>query len=168
MNATPAMTKKIRDLARDAYDQYGFLRKEYKDGHGNGSFRSVTLADGVAIKFARSGKYTVHNRVEWDAWHKFPKSIQCISAKPFCISTCSRVMAVELIPQTLNDAYSNGDRGYYASDLSAFNESLRELLEDNGFSEGEVSALMVDNHANNVGVRDNGDLCWIDYAGYAD
>ena len=166
MHATPKMSKKIRDLAKDAYEGDS-LRSAYRGR--SGSFRSVIVKDGIAIKFAFTEEYAAHNRTEWNAWRKLPESVRRITAKPFCISSCGRVMAVELVPQTLYDEYKKGYRDNYSCDLDEFNDHLKNLLGDSGlFSQEEIRSLMTDNHANNVGVRDNGDLCWIDYAGFAD
>ncbi len=162
MNATPAMSKKIRNLAAKAYDEDGCLRGRYAPKL-RGSYRAVKIEDDFAIKFAWNDSFAAHNRVEWDAWRSFPKSVQAISAKPFCISSCGRVMAVELVATTV-------DRrgGEFWEELSQFNQNLKDLLKASGFEDEQIRSLMVDNHGGNVGVRDNGDLCWIDYAGYAD
>jgi hypothetical protein len=164
-HSTPKISKMIRDLARDAYCKEGHLKKEYRDRHGLGMFRSVLLREGVAIKFARSDRYIEMNRGEWGSWMRMPKVLRELSAKPLCISSCGRVMAVELIPETLSQ---HGDKhgDPYHMRLRDFNKKLKELLENSGiFTTWEIGALMSDNHANNIGVRENGELCWIDYAG---
>jgi hypothetical protein len=167
------ITKMVRNLASEAYEELfdtrpGFMtmRADYEDGHGLGCFRSVILREGVAIKLVRSDRYIDMNRAEWDMWLKLPPSLRVITAKPLCISNCGRVMAVELVPQTLAQDYYANNRDHYETDLREFNSDLRVLLQDSGlFDETQIRHLMMDNHANNVGVRENGELCWIDYAG---
>lgn len=163
-NATPKMSKKIRDLAAKAYDDYGQLRRNFTP-KTSGSFRAVLVEDGVAIKFALTDSEAAHNRAEWDAWRSFPASVQRITAKPFCISACGRVMAVEAVETTLA---KDPNRDYYCTDLDEFNSNLKSLLQDGGFDEDQIQYLLSDNHANNIGVREDGDLCWIDYASWAE
>lgn len=160
------LTKRIRDLALTAYKD-GYLRHEFSDVESaHGAFRSVLIEDDIAIKFARYDRYASHNRAEWATWHRMSESVQRITAKPLCISNCGRVLAVELVPMTLRQDYNNDNRPNLHMDLRHFNDNLKTLLEESGFSSDEVRELVSDNHAGNVGIRENGDLCWIDYACY--
>ena len=70
-------------------------------------------------------------------------------------------MAVELIPETLRQHNPN-----CSMQLLDFNKKLKNLLENSGlFTKWEIGTMTGDNHAANIGVRENGELCWIDYAG---
>lgn len=161
------LTKRIRDLANTAYEN-GSLRHEFSDSeHACGASRSVRIEDGIAIKFARYDRYASHNKAEWATWHRMSESVQKITAKPLCISNCGRVLAVEMVPLTLRQDFNNNNRPNYLIDLLHFNDKLKALLEESGFSGNEIRELLGDNHASNIGVRENGDLCWIDYASWS-
>ncbi len=160
------LTKMVRDLANTAYVD-GSLRHSFSDSEtACGAFRSVRIEEGIALKFARRDRYASHNKAEWDVWHKMSKSAQKVTAKPLCISNCGRILAMEAVPLTLRQDYNNENRPSFAIDLRHFNDILRTLLEESGFSSDETRELIGDNHASNVGVRENGDLCWIDYASW--
>lgn len=168
MFATPKITKRIRDLAHEFYDsndRWGdLLTGKFGPDRSSGSYRMVIVEDGIAIKFALNNAYAAHNRAEWDLWRSFPKSVQEITTKPFCISKCGRVMAMELVSTTVAKSDDHVE-----ADGDKFNDRLKLLLKESGmFSAYEIRGLTTDNHNNNIGVRENGDLCWIDFAAYAD
>lgn len=161
------LTKIVRDLARTAYNEQGSLCYRFENSESaHGSFRSVLIENGVAIKLARYDRYASHNKAEWETWHRMSESVQRITAKPLCISNCGRVLAMEAVPLTLRQDYNNENRPSYQIDLRHFNDTLKTLLEESGFSSDEVRELIGDNHASNIGIRENGDLCWIDYASW--
>jgi len=175
-HTTPQISKMVRDLALESYGDNGYLHDHVEyDVHG--AFRAVRVFDGFAIKFARASYQAVQNRAEWDTYRKFPESVKTVAAKPICISKCGRVMAIEAVTTTLRAAHRDDNRGggqpewweTEQTELCEFNEKLLALLtRDGGFSDDEIRTLMCDNHGNNIGVRENGELCWIDYAAYAE
>jgi len=165
MHATLKLTKRINEIAQAAYDAHGWMNNGYDEHESaSGLFRIVFIENGVAIKLARYGYYASHNRAEWDTYRKLPASVQAITAKPICISACGRVMAIELVATTLGKrAEKTGEASY--ADRNKFNALLKKLLLESGlFPLCEINILLADNHHNNIGVRDNGDLVWIDYA----
>lgn len=164
MNATLKLTKRINEIAKAAYDNYGYINNGYdKYQTASGCFRIVFIENGVAIKLARSSDYAMMNRREWDTYRKFPANVQTITAKPICISACSRVMAIELVATTLGKRKTAHDP---APERAEFNARLKKLLLESGlFPMREINGLLSDNHLNNIGVRENGELVWIDYAG---
>lgn len=164
-HATSKLTKLVRNLATDAYDHHGYLKNGYDDNTGKGSFRSCIFREKVAIKLSRREDGVNMNRREWDLFASFPNNIKSLTAKPLAISSYGRVMAIEMISGgTLSDwEKETGCRS--TKKLKEFNEKLKELLQINGLDDDQIHALIFDNHANNVAVRDNGELCWIDFAG---
>ncbi len=175
-HTTPQISKMVRDLALESYRHDGYLHDDVEyDKHG--AFRAVRVHDGFAIKFARNSNHAVQNRAEWKTYFKLPESVRAITAKPLCISACGRVMAIEAVTTTLRAAHRDDNRGGRPAEwwetedveLCEFNKKLIALLtKDGGFSDNEIESLVCDNHGNNIGVRENGELCWIDYAAYAE
>lgn len=103
----------------------------------------------------------MYNRKEWDTYRKFPESVKAITAKPICISKCGRVMAIELVATTLSKRKKQDP----TLERQEFNARLKKLLTESGlFEVNEIRHLLSDNHVGNIGVRENGELVWIDYA----
>ena len=76
-HSTPALSKTIRDLARKAYKENGYLRPEYMDRRPSpGVYRSVLLRNGIAIKFSRNDHYASMNREEWASWLRMPEVLR--------------------------------------------------------------------------------------------
>lgn len=162
------LTKMVRDLATTAYHDNGQLMSKVSDTHAAaGMYRSVQIEDEMVVKFARNTCHAGHNKAEWAVYHRMSKDLREVTAKPLCISSCGKVMAMELIPETLRQRANDGRIGI-CTELEDFNSNLKDLLEASGFSHSEISDLTSDNHPSNVGVRENGDLCWIDYASWGD
>lgn len=165
MHATPKITKRVKELAKDAFDAHGMVKSEYVDYGKTGCYRSVYVENGIAYKLSREDDAIHTNRQEWETWQTLPESVRKVTAKPLAISNCGRVIAFECIPETVSQWGERTDNFYtWRDDLRAFNRNLKRLLEENGFSRDEIMALLDDNHGNNVGVRENGDLVWIDFA----
>lgn len=126
---------------------------------GNGCTRwvfEITYEDkAYAVKFAFHSNR--HNRRERRAWRTASEEVRAMMAEVYSISTCGRVLAMELVPDTLSTA----DRWNECRD---WNQDLRNALEASGFTPNEVSCKIVDNHPDNIGVRENGEVVWIDYA----
>lgn len=165
MNATLKLTKRINEIAKAAYDARGDVNDGY-DAHeiAHGAFRVVFIENGVAIKLARNTDYGYMNRREWDNYRKFSAGVKAITAKPICISACGCVMAIELVPMTL---WNSRNHRIAERDCNEFNQKLKNMLKMSGvFTAREIDQLVRDNHENNIGVRENGDLIWIDYASY--
>lgn len=116
----------------------------------------------IAVKFANNDDYARNNRREYRNYRDMPQAVRDLMAEVFEISTCGRVIAFELIPYTLYDSPDHEDD--YANHGIKWNENLRKVLEAHGFSGSEVSQLTYDNHNKNIGVRENGDIVWLDYA----
>lgn len=158
--ATSKITKRVRELAATSYDEDGRC-KIHSPTHG--CYRTVIVENGVAYKFANWDRYAKHNRTEWNLYYRVSPSMRRMMAKPLAISSCGRVIAMELVPTTVARSdkhdYRDGDR---------FNTRLRDFLAAEGFSPGDIAALTSDNHNNNIGVREDGELCWIDYANWGD
>lgn len=163
MHATLKLTKRINEIAKVAYDKHGYINHGYDEHQtASGCFRVVFIENGVAIKLVRQGSYANYNRAEWDTYRKLPASVKAITAKPICISACSRVMAIELVATTLGKRKTVDP----TRERAEFNARLKKLLLESGlFPIREINELLSDNHANNIGVRENGELVWIDYAG---
>jgi hypothetical protein len=165
-HATAKLTKLVRNLATDAYDYRGYLKSGYDDNRGRGSFRACIFRDGVAIKLTRRESGVDMNRREWELFARLPDSVKSLTAKPLAISLCGRVMAIEMISGgTLSD-WEIETGCSPTGRLQKFNKKLEDLLAINGFDDVEIESLIIDNHENNVAIRDNGELCWIDFAAY--
>jgi hypothetical protein len=165
------ITKRVRELANTAYDADGCLLDEFQELNLGGCYRKVKIEDNVAYKLAYMG-CDEHNRHEWNLWEKLPISVRGITAKPLAISNCSNVLAMEYISGgTLRKSYEHlmDIDGQYPDKLhearDAFNAKLSDLLQQSGkFSTNQIKWMLNDNHASNIAVRANGELCWIDYA----
>lgn len=133
---------------------------------GGGCSRSVYQFEfegkTIAIKFALNQDCKAQNRREWKLYHMLPKNVQDMMAKPLAISTCGRLIAFEFIPETI--ARSDKYAGNYLHVLDTFNSELRIQLESFFDNPKQTRWVMTDNHANNIGVKENGDKVWIDYA----
>ena len=166
MHATLKLTKRIQEIADAAYDDHGDICNGYDEHQiAAGCFRVVFIENGVAIKLARFTRYASYNRKEWDMYRKFPKSVKAITTKPICISKCGRVMAIELVATTLGKRARDTGEGS-EPDRHEFNARLKKLLTESGlFKRDETLNLLSDNHPGNIGVRENGELVWIDFAG---
>jgi len=167
-------TKRVRELASTAFCEEGYLLDTMlRHTKAEGCSRSILIEGNVVYKLAQGPSDGNHNWSEWSLWNKLPENVRAITAKPLAISKCNMVIAMEYISGgTLRKSYE--DRmdadGYYPTDLekdkNAFNQKLRDLLEKSEkFSKHEIAVMMSDNHASNIAVRANGELCWIDYAG---
>lgn len=170
LHATPKTQQRVSGLAESAYDEDGELREIFRNRNRQGEYRTVIIEGGMAIKFARHSEHATHNQREWDYYWRFPENVQQLVAKPYAISDCGCVMAVELVPKTLADVFDQfcgmTDRLLKRSNVErAFNLQLKTLLTESGlFDRDEVSILMSDNHSRNIGQRPNGEWVWIDYA----
>jgi hypothetical protein len=155
--ATSKITKRVRELAATSYDANGRCNRNSRI---YGCYREVIVENGVAYKLARHDHYADHNRTEWNLYHRVSPSMRAMMAKPLAISSCGRVLAMEVIPSTV----ARSDRSPIEG--SRFNDRLRKLLKAEGFGANEIADLLSDNHNNNIGVRENGELCWLDYASW--
>lgn len=111
-----------------------------------------------AVKFVHNECYSRDNRREARAWRVASKDTRTLMAEVYGTSTCGRVLAMELVPQTLRQAGS--PFGVY----DKWTIALRNALEKDGWDYNETGERMIDNHFSNIGVRENGDVVWIDYA----
>lgn len=129
---------------------------------GGGASRCVfeiTYEDETyAIKFVYRESYSPDNRYEARAWRIASKGTRTLMAEVYGTSTCGRVLAMEKVPQTLRQAGSPFDV------YRKWTRDLRNALQKDGWNDVETADRMVDNHFNNIGVRENGDIVWIDYA----
>lgn len=116
----------------------------------------------IAVKFVWDNLWIDNNRREFRYYRNMPKPVQDLMAEVLGISTCGRVIAFELVPHTLLS--SPRYRGNTARHGRGWNQKLKDILKAHGFSWDEVYNLTSDNHYNNIGVRENGDIVWIDYA----
>lgn len=117
----------------------------------------ITYEDkAYAIKFSIY-RHNHHNRRESRAWKTASKEVRAMMAEVYNLSTCGRVLAMELVPETLEDS---GRR----NECNDWNRELLDALEASGFTFGEASSKIADNHSGNIGVRANGEVVWIDYA----
>lgn len=166
---TSKITARVRELARDCYDEDGYCTY-WEDNAPEGCYRRVIVDHeaGVVYKLARYSGYETCNRFEWDLYNEMSPSVQAMMAKPLAISSCGRVLAMELADK--GSLYKAWDRGAWTGDFNIahreFNDLLRETLLAVGVDENRVSDIMCDNHGNNIGVRANDSLCWIDYGCY--
>jgi len=129
---------------------------------GSGSTRVVYKIehDGktYAVKFASWRKANVYNRREAHAWNTFRETTKKYLAQVHAISTCGRVLAMELVSTTLYDAMRGDEAGQWNRQLQ------KQLEKGEAFSENQACGLVSDNASFNIGVRANGDIVWIDYA----
>ena len=158
------LKQRLCELATIAYPNGDFdssTLSEYDD-LGSGSTRKVVAIehDGkvYAVKFAYWQKANRYNRREARTWRTFREVTRRLLAEVHAISTCGRVLAMELIPQTLNDT----NRRHETCD---WNRNLRSQLENGeAMTYDEAANMISDNASFNIGVRANGEIVWIDYA----
>lgn len=118
----------------------------------------ITYEDtAYAVKFALSKRNQIHNRREERAWRTANKKVRAVMAEVYGTSTCGRVLAMELVPKTLEESDCE-------EVCEAWNDKLRNILEDSGLTYSEADIRVDDNHPGNIGVRANGEMIWIDYA----
>ena len=118
----------------------------------------------VAIKFMYNS-HTDDNLKEWRAWQIMPEDVRKMTAQPYAISRCGRVIAFEYIPQTAREFF--GDNPPMDQRITEFNKELRRgLFQKMGCDSGKIDQLLSDNRPDNIGVRSDGSLVWIDFASY--
>jgi hypothetical protein len=157
------LKQRLCELADLAYDKYGNFNSYTLDQYekvGGGSTRRVYKIEhngrAYAIKFALWEAARRYNRREARYWNTFHETTRRMMARVHAISTCGRVLAMELVPKTCEDAGLN---------VWEWNRELRMQLENSeGFTDRQATFLCADNFSFNVGVRANGDIVWIDYA----
>ena len=158
--------------AVNAYSKSGGLIRPYRNGHdqeiGSGHSRVVILQEfngiQIAIKFVFN-KRIDGNLKEWRAWHVMPESVRKMTAQPYAISQCGRVIAFEYIPQTAREFFS--DSPPMNQRITEFNKELkRGLFQKMACDEDKIDHLLRDNKPDNIGVRPDGSLVWIDFASF--
>lgn len=173
------MQEKVEQMARDWFDPDGHLDYDLMERSPSwtcGSFRSVVLdhKNGVVFKLSQHPRYEDNQR-EWDLYFKVSPEVQATMAKPLAISSCGKVLAMELIPDTvysrfypreeLSPGIALQKRTEMSNMLKTFDTDLGAALRRSRVPEKKIRFLLEDNHAANVGVREDGTLVWIDYAG---
>lgn len=160
---TEQIQETANKLSHSAYNGE-WIKSEYLTDYETGCFRVVDLIDGVIYKLARNKAYASYNQTEFTIYKKLPETVQEMTAEPIAISNDGSVLAMEYIPDSLQEAYA-GDWHY---SLDEFNKQIRLELEIAGWTKDEIIAATDDNHGKNIRVRANGELVWIDYAGCND
>lgn len=118
----------------------------------------MILRDGIAYKMALNTDQIANNRHEYMSFWQFPQSVRDLTTTPYYISKCGRVIAYEYVPTMLWD-----DRPRHDAEMTEFNNKLRELLKAGGMSHGDADDITGDNHGNNVGIRADDSLVWLDF-----
>ena len=156
------------ELATQHYEEKGYLDDDNIEAKrlGEGADRVVFLMEfegrEIAIKFVFQNTYARTNRFESRQYREMPQPVRDLMAEVFAISTCGRVIAFELLPYTLAGSPDHTGETYRIG--ADWNNNLKNVLSAHGFSKEEVYNLVADNHLNNLGVRENGDIVWLDYA----
>jgi hypothetical protein len=163
----------VEFLEHEALNAYsrseGLLRKyrQHDKKIGSGASRVVILQEFNNIKVAIKFVFNSHvddNLKEWRAWQTMSEDVREMTAQPYAISQCSRVIAFEYIPQTAREFLGDPTMDQRVID---FNNQLRQrLLQKMGCDLDKVNHLLRDNKPDNIGVRPDGSLVWIDFASY--
>lgn len=179
--ALKALNEFLTHDVPDAYDRRGRLLDKYRIHDkkiGSGSSRVVIMQEFGGIKIAIKMAYNNHmrdNLKEWDVWQAMPESVRDITAKPYAISKCNRAIAFEYIPQTVRECFGDPIEKYIDvgkwersriryPHIVDFNNRLKQLLKEAGYTSSQIRNLLRDNTPDNIGVRFDGSLVWIDFA----
>ncbi len=149
-----AQTAYNRTILKDEYSEWG----ENRHGVKAGCSRAMIKRNGVAYKLALSDYNVRINRKEYMSYWTFPASVRALCTQPYYISKCNKVIAYELMSETFYRS-----KGFSSDKLDEFNDKLRDLLMASGMDKNDARYAVADNHGNNVGVRENGELAWLDF-----
>lgn len=150
-------------LAETAYNGT-MIKNEYRSFGENkhksteGCSRAMITRNGVAYKLSLSEYNIRTNRKEYMSYWTFPASVRALCTQPYYISKCGKVIAYELVPETFYRS-----KEWDNDKLEDFNTKLESLLAASGMSKHDAQRVVADNHGNNVGVRENGELVWLDF-----
>ncbi len=164
----------VSELATKVYDEFGTFNSRLPaiadvPKLGKGASRSVYQFEfegkTIAVKVAINNLRRIENRREWKLYYMLPANVQALMAKPLAISTCGRVIAFEFIPTTLARSDNLLEGMHYQDMREEFNQNLQTQLQTFFVDDPkQIRWVMCDNHANNIGLKENGDMAWIDYA----
>jgi hypothetical protein len=130
-----------------------------------GSYRSVYMSGSVVFK-AVTRPSCQDNQREWKFYSESSDELKAMCVKPLYISENGRVIVMQRVVSTLLD-----DSKWYCDSndrddaLETFNTIIGDMVRDEHDEHAAWQALN-DNHGDNVGVTETGELLWIDYAGY--
>lgn len=165
MEMTQAIREKVEHLASVAFTSTGRVLEKYQTPGYRGCSRTVLIdrEHGVAYKLMMGGLRSTANDNwrEWRLWRKLPPEARLITAEALAISKCGKVLAMELMGETLNKSCDDPDE--MDRIRKEFNAYLKLCLAER-FTEAQIEDMMEDNHSANMAYREDGSLAWIDYA----
>ncbi len=165
MKVTQAIRDKVEHLASVAFTSTNRILEKYQTPGHMGCSRSVLIdrEHGVAYKLEMRGKHSTpgDNWKEWRLWRKLPLEAKLITAEVLTISKCGKVLAMELVGETLNKSCDDMDEMDRIRE--EFNAYLKLCLLER-FTEAQIEDMTEDNHSANLAYREDGSLAWIDYA----